>query len=84
MDRFKEYPKGSVLIGSGRVLNCNLAEKILVEEFKKLYKRETNIGLEYFRGNIPKMETTFHETLLKIRKVEEIMNAQTNIETTTK
>jgi hypothetical protein len=73
-DRFREYPKGSILLGSGRVNNCTLAEKILIDEFNKLYKRETNVGLEYFRGNISDMETTFYEMLLKIKKVEEILS----------
>lgn len=77
VDRFKEYSKGSILLGSGHVKNCTLGEKILIDEFKKLYKRRTDIGLEYFQGDIFDMENTFHEIIVKIRNIEKILNTKT-------
>lgn len=79
IDRFKEYPKGSVLLGSAHVQDCNLSEKILISEFCKLYKRRLDIGLEYFQGIISDMENTFYETILKIRKIEKILETNVSI-----
>lgn len=73
IERFREYSKGSILLGCGRVFNCTVGEKILIEEFKKNYKRRTDIGSEYFEGKISDMEDTFYEMLLKIRKIGKIL-----------
>lgn len=76
VDRFKEYPKGSILLGSGHVQNCTMGEKLLIDEFNKLYKRRTDVGLEYFQGSILDMESTFHEMIFKIKKIEQILNTK--------
>lgn len=68
--RFKEYPKGSVLLGVGHVNDCVAGEKILIDMFKKLYERQLGIGLEYFKGDIRAMEITFHEIITSIKKSE--------------
>lgn len=79
IDRLKEYPKGSILLGSGHVENCTLGEKLLISEFNKLYERKTDLGLEYFKGNISNMEITFHEMILKIKKIEKILNTKVDV-----
>lgn len=67
LTRFKEYPRNSVLLGVGRVPDCVTGEKILIDEFKKQYKRKLKYGLEYFSGSLELMEATFHEVVLDLK-----------------
>jgi|688.fasta_scaffold130728_2 hypothetical protein len=54
-DRFKQYPKGSILYQQSYCFNCLETENILIEEFKKLFKHRKDIGREYFEGDLLSM-----------------------------
>ena len=49
-NRFKQYPKGSILLFQIICSNCDYIEKCLIKIFKQKYKHCTNIGNEYFEG----------------------------------
>lgn len=53
--RFKQYPNGSVLILSLQVDDMFHYEKELKSIFKEKYNQRTDIGTEYFEGNVEDM-----------------------------
>lgn len=61
-DRMKAYPKGSVLICAMNVNNCHVQEKKLKRIFKQQFKQRTDIGIEYFEGDMNSMLKIFKNT----------------------
>ncbi len=57
--RLKDYPKDSALILVWRVPNCHTVERALISEFDKRYIKRSDIGSEYYEGDVNKMKTTF-------------------------
>jgi hypothetical protein len=53
--RFKQYPKGSVLLFQIICSNCNKMEKDVLKKFKEIFKQRKDIGTEYFEGEYTKM-----------------------------
>ena len=49
--RFKQYPKGTIMLYQGICLNCDKMEKELIILFKTKYEHCKAIGNEYFKGN---------------------------------
>lgn len=66
--RLKQYPKNSKLIISKNVKNCDVAEKILILEFKKQFAQRKDIGREYFEGDIDDMINLFNNVALNYDK----------------
>ncbi len=62
-DRFKSYPKGSVLLNLSICDNCDAIEKELEKIFKIKYKQRKDIGTEYFEGNYKDMIDTINRYL---------------------
>jgi hypothetical protein len=62
-DRFKSYPKGSILLYLTLCDNCDLIEKQLINIFKIKYKQRKDIGTEYFEGNYKDMVDTINQYL---------------------
>jgi hypothetical protein len=54
--RIKQYPKGSKLILQSDCFDCDKLERKIIELFKNKYIQKTDIGLEYFEGNIDDMK----------------------------
>ena len=50
VSRFKQYPKGSVLIYQSICVDCSTAERELLNLFRIKYIPETNVDTESFRG----------------------------------
>lgn len=48
--RFKQHPKGSILIFQSTCSNCCKIEKIVINNFCLKFKQRTDIGTEYFEG----------------------------------
>lgn len=61
-DRMKAYPKGSILICAMNVTNCHIQEKKLKRIFKQQFKQRTDIGIEYFEGDMNSMLKIFKNT----------------------
>lgn len=57
--RLQDYPKDSALILVWRVPDCHVVERALIAEFDSLYKKRTDIGAEYYEGDVNKMKSTF-------------------------
>jgi hypothetical protein len=50
-ERFKQYPKGSVMIHQSACINCDECEKEIILFFRKKYTQRNDIGAEYFEGD---------------------------------
>ena len=62
--RCTSYPKGSSLHMMMSVPNCQEAEKAIKTLFKKKYKNDSSIGVEYFEGNVEEMKKDYIRLLL--------------------
>ncbi len=54
-ERFKQYPKGSILLLQSICSNCHSIEKEMIKQFKNNFKQRNDIGNEYFEGNLQDM-----------------------------
>jgi hypothetical protein len=57
LERFNQYPKGSVLCVQIMCSNCRVAETTLLRLFRAKYKKRSDYGSEYFEGNPTHMIT---------------------------
>ena len=55
LDRFKQYPKSSILIFQILCEDCDNLERRLIKLFKKNYIHSNKIGAEYFQGDYKSM-----------------------------
>ena len=53
--RFRQYPKGSVLLYQMICNNCKNIEKLVLKKFKDTFKQRKDIGNEYFEGDYKDM-----------------------------
>lgn len=61
----KKYPKNSDVFLNIKVLDCNKIEKILLDEFPKIFKQRKDLGKEYFEGNVFEMINVIITTILQ-------------------
>lgn len=61
--RFKQYPKGSVLLFQMKCNNCHDSEKQILTAFKSKFIQRTDIGTEYFEGNESIMIDIIYQTI---------------------
>jgi len=64
--RFKNYPKGSILLFQMICKNCDVLEKTLINIFKLKFNNKTNIGYEYFEGDLLEMTNIIYSYCVKI------------------
>lgn len=57
-DRLKGYPKGTKLEFMISVDDCNIREIMVKNNFNELYKKRTDIGQEYYEGDLNSMKNT--------------------------
>lgn len=69
--RIKQYPKNSVLFYTEAVKNCDETETLLLTEFGKKFKRRSDIGREYFEGNIGQILTMIKNFVPKDQPITE-------------
>jgi phenylpropionate dioxygenase-like ring-hydroxylating dioxygenase large terminal subunit len=65
LNRFKQYPKDSILISQISCLDCDICEKQLLQIFKFKYLQKTDIGTEYFEGDHISMTLDIMSTISK-------------------
>jgi hypothetical protein len=63
------YPKNSEIVDITSVENCLEAERYLIYKFKDRYINRTDIGNEYFQGDIDTMVKLLHEYSLNNNNV---------------
>lgn len=51
LNRFNNYPKGSILLFQMECIDCNFIESIVLQIFKDRFYKCSFYGNEYFRGN---------------------------------
>ena len=63
LQRFKQYPKGSVLLLQQVCDDCDMLEVELIRYFKNKYKYRRDIGNEYFEGDYNEMIKDIHNKI---------------------
>jgi hypothetical protein len=72
LGRFSQYPNSSVLYFQLVVPDCDKLEKILIHIFKGKYLQRTDIGTEYFQGDVFQMIDDIYREVFEYRKRLEI------------
>ena len=80
MKRLSQYPKGSIPYYIAPVTDCTKAENSIKKKFKHLYVQCTDIGTEYFDGDVFQMKSVVEELLSKKNFHLKNMNKNTVIE----
>tara|TARA_B100001059_G_scaffold236345_1_gene286324 strand:+ start:1830 stop:3365 length:1536 start_codon:yes stop_codon:yes gene_type:complete len=62
-ERFRQYPKGSVLLFQMICNNCKNIEKLVLKKFKETFKQRKDIGNEYFEGEYKGMIDIIYLTI---------------------
>lgn len=63
--RFKEYPKGSVMLYTTQVDDCVQFENNIKQLFKNVFVHRSDCGAEYFEGNLTKMINEVNRLMVK-------------------
>lgn len=66
--RFNSYPKGSVIELFTHCKDCDSIETALINRFKTLFEHMTNVGNEYFKGDITDMIDVVNTYVVKINR----------------
>ena len=61
LKRFKQYPKGAVLLHQTICVNCHTLEQQLLSRFKYTFERQRLYGNEYFKGDWREMRRIINE-----------------------
>ena len=61
--RFKQYPKGSILLFQMICSDCKVAERDIIKKFKKQFTLRDDIGSEYFHGDYNAMIDVIYNTI---------------------
>lgn len=64
-NRFRQYPKQSILLFQICCNDCDQIEKEIINAFKDKYKHRRDIGKEYFQGGFLAMRDTMYSILKK-------------------
>lgn len=75
LTRFKQYPKGSMLLMQMSCFDCDILESKIIEIFKIKYIQRTDIGTEYFEGEKNNMISDIYSMN---RDEKEPVNTNTN------
>ena len=60
-NRMSDYPKGSQIKDITAVINAKKSEEDLLDIFKKMFLQRTDIGKEYFQGDLQCMRNEIHK-----------------------
>ena len=52
MGRLRQYPRGSKLLFAQYVHDCDILENLVINYLSKIFKVRTEIGTEYFEGDV--------------------------------
>jgi len=79
--RMNQYPKDSKVILTLNVENCDEFEKNIKRIFPQKYKHRTDIGIEYFEGNVNEMIDEYislNKSLVKNNVIEKVNTDSNN------
>ena len=63
LKRFKQYPKGAVLLHQTICVNCHTLEQQLISKFKYTFERQRFYGNEYFKGDWHEMRRIINDSV---------------------
>ena len=63
LKRFKQYPKGAVLLHQTICVNCHTMEQQLLSKFKCTFERQRFYGNEYFKGDWHEMRRIINDAV---------------------
>lgn len=69
--RFKQYPKGSLLLFQIICNDCKTTEKNVIKKFKEEFTQRKDIGKEYFEGDYKRMINIIYLTIQEEGEREE-------------
>jgi len=72
LDRFNDYPNGSMLLYHFYCNDCDKCEKIILKLFNNKYKNVKKVGTEYFYGNYIEMVHDIIDILFKFDNLNQI------------
>jgi hypothetical protein len=85
LGRFSQYPNGSVLYFQLIVPDCDKLEKMIIRNFKIKYIQRTDIGREYFQGDVfEMMECIYQEVFAFRRRIESTISSEVSSKQPTK
>jgi hypothetical protein len=67
-ERFRQYPKGSVILLQSNCTNCEVCEKNILSIFRNKFIKRKDIGSEYFEGNSEDMKFEINKIIYDLRK----------------
>jgi hypothetical protein len=70
LQRFKQYPKGSLLLLQSKCSDCHTCETELLQLFKKSFIKRSDIGNEYFEGDSYDMINKINKVILDNRNID--------------
>jgi len=65
-ERFRQYPKGSVLLFQMKCKNCHDSEKQILTAFKLKFIQRKDVGNEYFEGDESIMMDIIYQTIKSV------------------
>jgi hypothetical protein len=74
--RFLQYPKNSELLFQMKCINCVKNERTILKKFENKYIKQTDIGSEYFEGNVLEMINIIYDVIMN--EYETISKKQNN------
>ena len=78
LERFNNYPKGSILLFQMECINCKFIESIVLQAFKDRFEKCCFYGNEYFRGNKKDMMEIIYLIIANEDKIRECTRDRSN------
>jgi hypothetical protein len=68
-ERFKQYPKGSVVLLYSECCDCDRSEKLILSMLRKKFIKRTDYGSEYFQGDCKEMKFEINQIVYNLDKI---------------
>lgn len=68
-ERFKQYPKGSVVLLYSECCDCDRSEKLILSMLRKNFIKRTDYGSEYFQGDCKEMKFEINQIVYNLDKI---------------
>ena len=68
-ERFRQYPKGSVILLYSECNDCDVSEKRILSVFRRRFIKRTDIGSEYFEGDFREMRFEINKIIYNLEKI---------------
>jgi hypothetical protein len=69
-ERFKQYPKGSIVLLYSECYDCDMSEYLILSMLRDKFKKCPGYGAEYFEGNLKEMKFEINKILYDLDKIQ--------------